>query len=117
MKPVSNELGRFLVVCDLKSGSRSAFERGLVAAGSVMSVGDKVWLLRGVGTAGSIRNTLLQYIGARDTLMVLQFAATRTATHNLGPEMDARLRAMLYLDNDVAAVSRPLVAADVAAAH
>ena len=102
----AKELGRFLVVCNLRSGSHPLFARGLHAAGSVMPLGDNVWLLRAVGTAGSIRNTLLQHIGARDSLMVLHFAATRTATHNLGPEMDARLRAMLYLDSDLVDIAK-----------
>ena len=102
----STELNRFVIVCELRSGSRPTFERGMHAAGSVMQLGEKVWLLRTTGTAGSVRNQLLQHIGARDSLMVMQFAATRTATHNFGPEFDARLRAMLYLENDVADMVR-----------
>ena len=102
----TTELARFLVVCDFKSGSRHQFERGLEASGSIIQLGDKVWLLRAIGTAGSIRNNLLQYIGARDALTVIQFEGTRTATHNVGPEMDARLRAMLYLQNNVASFAR-----------
>jgi hypothetical protein len=98
MKAATNEQGRFLVMCELRSGSRSTFERGLHAAGSILALSDRVWLIRGVGTAGSVRNALVQYIGPRDSLTVVQFEATRTATHNIGPEMDARLRAMLYLD-------------------
>ena len=97
MKPATNELGRFIVTTTLLSGSRAQLERGLHAAGSVMPLGEKTWLLCGVGTAGSVRNELLQYIGARDILTVIQFDPKRTATHNAGPEMDARLRTMLYL--------------------
>jgi hypothetical protein len=98
MKPATNELARFIVTCNLQSGSRAQFDRGLHAAGSIMPLGDKVWLLCGVGTAGSVRNALLQYVGPRDTLTVIQFEPKRTATHNVGPELDARLRAMLYLE-------------------
>jgi hypothetical protein len=99
MKPATKELGRFIVTSTLLSGSRPQLERGLHAAGSIMPLGEKAWLLCAVGTAGSVRNQLLQYIGARDILTVIQFDPKRTATHNAGPEMDARLRAMLYLED------------------
>ena len=105
MKAATNDAGRFLVICELRTGSRATFERGLHAAGSVMQLGERVWLVRGVGTAGSVRNNLLQYLSSRDTLTVVQFDATRTATHNVGPEIDARLRAMLYLDTGVTNVA------------
>jgi hypothetical protein len=105
MKPATTEVGRFIVTCSLQYGSRAQFDRGLHAAGSIMPLGDKVWLLCGAGTAGSVRNQLLQYVGPRDILTVIQFEPKRTATHNVGPEMDARLRAMLYLEGAVTNVA------------
>jgi hypothetical protein len=95
-------LGRFFVACDLRSGSRPVFERALTAAGTVLQLSEKLWILRAAGTAGSIRNTLFQHIGARDSLIVIEFVPARTATQNCGPEMDARLRAVLYLEAAVA---------------
>lgn len=107
MKAPVNELARFLVSCDLRSGSRPVFERALRAAGSVLELSDKLWLLRATATAGSIRNTLIQSIGGRDTLIVIEFTPGRTATQNCGPEMDARLKAILYLDANVAHIAQP----------
>ena len=75
-----------------------AFDRGIKSAGETMQLADDVWLLRAFGTAGSVRKHLFQHMGARDTLMVLQLDAVRTATQNFGPEMDARVRTMLYLE-------------------
>lgn len=98
MKGSVNQLNRFVVACEFRSGSRSAFDAGLREAGSPLQVSENLWLLRAIGTAGSIRNFLFQRLGARDTLMVLQLDAVRTATQNFGPEMDARIRAMLYLE-------------------
>lgn len=98
MKGQFSQLNRFVVTCAFNSGSRVAFERGLRGAGEALQLGDNLWLLRAVGTAGSVRNQLFQHMGARDTIMVLQLDAVRTATQNYGPEMDARIRAMLYLE-------------------
>lgn len=95
------QLNRFIVMCQFHTGSRAVFERALAASGSFLQINDNVWLLRAVGTAGSMRNQLLQHLGGRDSLMVLQLDAVRTATQNYGPEMDARIRAMLYLETAV----------------
>ena len=101
MKPAATQLNRFIVTCRFNTGSRAAFERALGASGTALQLSDDLWLLRAVGTAGSVRNHLFQHLGARDTLMVLQLDAVRTATQNSGPEMDARIRAMLYLEQAV----------------
>lgn len=102
---VNHQLNRFMVTCAFRSGSRLVFERALAASGTALQLSENLWLLRAIGTAGSIRNTLIQHLGARDTLMVLQLDAVRTATQNYGPEMDARIRAMLYLEASVPAVA------------
>lgn len=101
MKAQAPQLNRFVVICTFNSGSRATFDRGLKGAGEAMALGDNIWLLRAVGTAGSVRNHLFQHMGARDSLMVLQLDAVRTATQNYGSEMDARVRAMLYLETAV----------------
>ena len=98
MKAQATQLNRFVVICTFKSGSRATFERGVKSIGESLQIADDFWLLRAIGTAGSVRNQLFQHMGARDTLMVLQLDAVRTATQNFGPEMDARVRAMLYLE-------------------
>lgn len=98
MKAQAAQLNRFVVTCAFRTGSRATFERALAATGTSLQLADNLWLLRAIGTAGSVRNTLFQHVGARDTLMVLQLDAVRTATQNYGPEMDARIRAMLYLE-------------------
>ena len=98
MKAQAIQLNRFVVICSFKSGSRVAFDRGIKSTGDVLQLGDDAWLLRTYGTAGSVRNQLFQHMGARDTLMVLQLDAVRTATQNFGPETDARIRALLYLE-------------------
>ncbi|MFM9862405.1 MAG: hypothetical protein ACKVRO_02260 [Micropepsaceae bacterium] len=107
LSKASAQLNRFIVTCTFNSGSRAVFERALASAGSALQLSDTLWLLRAVGTAGSVRNHLFQHLGARDTLMVLQLDAVRTATQNYGPEMDARIRAMLYLEQ---AAPQPAVA-------
>ena len=98
LNKAATQLNRFIVTCQFQTGSRAVFERALVASGSALQLNDNLWLLRAVGTAGSVRNHLIQHLGGRDTLMVLQLDAVRTATQNYGPEMDARIRAMLYLE-------------------
>lgn len=107
MKGSVNELNRFLVSFELRSGSRPVFERAVRSLGTALQLSEKLWLLRAVGTAGSVRNSLLPSMGARDTLVVIEFAPARTATQNCGPEMDARLRALLYLDTNVAEMAAP----------
>lgn len=101
MKQAATQLNRFIITCRFHTGSRATFERALNSAGTALQLSDDLWLLRAVGTAGSVRNHLIQHLGARDTMFVLQLDAVRTATQNYGPEMDARIRAMLYLEQAV----------------
>ncbi len=101
LNKAATQLNRFMVICQFHTGSRAVFERALAATGSALQINENLWLLRAVGTAGSMRNHLIQHLGPRDTLMVLQLDAVRTATQNYGPEMDARIRAMLYLEATV----------------
>lgn len=108
MKIPTNELNRFFVTCEFMSGSRPVFERGLNELGKVLQISERVWLLHAVGTAGSIRNNLLQHLGPRDKVVVIQFRAERTATQNCGPEADARLRAILYTETATPAVVTPI---------
>ena len=98
MKGTANDFNKFIVACEFQSGSRMVFERVLDASGVALQLSDRLWLLHAMGTAGSIRNHLQQHLGTRDKLIVIQIQAERAATQNCGPEFEARLRAILYLE-------------------
>ena len=116
MKGSANDLNRFIVNCEFQSGSRLVFERVLSNTGNVLQLSDRLWLLQAMGTAGSIRNHLQQHLGARDRLIVIQFHAERAATQNCGPEMEARLRALLYLET-AGQKAAPSIQPDAAPVH
>jgi hypothetical protein len=46
-------------------------------------------------TVGAIRNNLTPFLGPRDSLFAADLATGRTAWLNLGPEADARIRAIV----------------------
>ena len=58
-------------VSSQRTGSRPVFENGLNKLGKALQLSDRLWLLQGAGTAGSVRNELLQHLGPRDKLIDL----------------------------------------------
>lgn len=95
MKSSSTITGRFVIITDLKSHSTTAFERLIEGLGEALKVTAAAWLVRAEGSAGTIRNALLRALGARDSVLVIDLATARTASHNFNPDLDARVRALV----------------------
>jgi hypothetical protein len=87
--------GRFIVVAELRSAPSAPFEAAIGAMGSAYRLSSNVWLLRAATTAGAVRNNLTPYLGPRDSVFTADLGTGRTAWLNLGPEADARIRAIL----------------------
>lgn len=90
--------GKFVIACDPRSVSRTTLDAAIAAKGEALRVLDNVWILRAEGSAGTIRNDLIQILGARDTLFVADLMTARTAVQNLGPEMETRIRRVTFPD-------------------
>jgi hypothetical protein len=90
--------GKFVIACDPRSVARTTLDAAINAKGEALRVLDNVWILRAEGSAGTIRNDLIQILGARDTLFVADLMTARTAVHHLGPEMETRIRRVTFPD-------------------
>lgn len=88
--------GKFVIACDPRSVMRAALDSAIGAKGEALRIVDNVWILRAEGSAGTIRNDLIQILGSRDTLFVADLMSARTAVQNLGPEMETRIRRVMF---------------------
>jgi hypothetical protein len=87
--------GKFVVVAEFRSAPSAPFESAIAAMGMAYRLSNNVWLLRAAMTVGAIRNNLTPLLGPRDSLFAADLATGRTAWLNLGPEADARIRAIV----------------------
>lgn len=88
--------GKFVIACDPRSVMRATLDGAIGSKGEALRVLDNVWILRAEGSAGTIRNDLIQILGSRDTLFVADLMTARTAVQNLGPEMETRIRRVMF---------------------
>ena len=82
----------FVVIADLRSRGSGPFEAAISRLGEVYRVNPLVWLLHTDRTAGTIRNELIQHMGANDHLVIVDATRGKTAWFNLGPEGDSKIR-------------------------
>ncbi len=88
--PFSN----FIIVADVRSRGAAALESAVSRMGTTCRINPLVTLLHTDRTAGSIRNDLIQLLGTSDNLLVIDANHGKLAWFNLGPEIDAKLRAL-----------------------
>jgi hypothetical protein len=82
----------FVVIADLRSRGSGPFEAAISRLGEVYRLNPLVWLLHTDRTAGTIRNELVQHMGANDHLVIVDATRGKTAWFNLGPEGDSKIR-------------------------
>jgi hypothetical protein len=86
------ERSQFVIVADMKSGSLAALEAEIFNLGPAYPVLPQVWIVSSEASVNAIRNVLVQKLGKRDLLLVVDASHNKAAWFNFGPEVDARIR-------------------------
>jgi hypothetical protein len=89
---VAGERSQFLVVADMRSGSVAAVEAELVKLGLTFALMRETWIVASERTLNAIRHALMQKLGKRDLLFIVDATHNKAAWFNFGPETDARIR-------------------------
>jgi hypothetical protein len=81
-------------MADMKSGSVAALEAEIFNLGPAYPVLPYVWIVSSESGVNAIRNLLVQKLGKRDALLVVDTAHNKAAWFNFGPETEARIRSI-----------------------
>ena len=88
----TRERAQFVIIADLKSGSVAALEAEIFNLGPAYPVLPQAWILSCEASVNAVRNALVQKLGKRDVLFVVDATHNKAAWFNFGPEVDARIR-------------------------
>lgn len=77
-------VSNFVVIVDLKSGSRLQFEAEIKKLGRMFRLNPMVWLLQSELSSNAIKTSLAPYAGPEDPLLIIDAGRNRMAWHNLG---------------------------------
>jgi hypothetical protein len=88
----AGERSQFVIVADMKSGSVASLEAEIFNLGPAYPVLPQVWIVSSEANVNAIRNMLVQKLGKRDALLVVDTGHNKAAWFNFGPEVEARIR-------------------------
>lgn len=94
----TGEHNRFIIACDMKSGSIAALEEEIFNFGPACGVAPQVWVLVSEVSLNTIRGELIQKLGKLDTLFIIDTTHDKAAWFNFGPEADAKVRRLWQRD-------------------
>lgn len=83
---------RYIVISDLKFGSIAGLDEEIHKFGSALSFTPQSWIVVSEVSLNTLRTELIQKIGKRDTLIVVDVTHDKAAWFNLGPETETRMR-------------------------
>jgi hypothetical protein len=87
-----SERSQFIIMADLKSGSLDTLEAEISNLGPSYAVLPQAWIVSSEQSVNAIRNALVQKLGKRDVLFIVDATHNKAAWFNFGPEIDARIR-------------------------
>jgi hypothetical protein len=90
----TGERSQFVIMADMKSGSVAALEAEVFNLGPAYPVLPHVWIVSSESSVNAIRNLLVQKLGKRDAILVVDTAHNKAAWFNFGPETEARIRSI-----------------------
>jgi hypothetical protein len=97
----------YILIVELRSTRPSEpFERAIKALGSFLRLNHTTWLLRAETTLGAVRNELAMFVGTGDSFLIVDVGEGRKLSHQFGPEVEAKLRA-IWPKVDLAVGSAP----------
>lgn len=84
----------FLVMAEISSDNAMRFLHLIQRLGTAQRIGDSVWLLRSNMTIEVLREQLAASLTRQDRLFIMDSFNNRTAWHNIGADIDERIRAL-----------------------
>ncbi len=88
----SAEPSVFLIMAEINSDQAMKFLHLIQKLGTAQRLGDTVWLLKASMPIDDIREHLSKSLTRLDRLFVLDSRRNKTAWHNLGADLDERIR-------------------------
>jgi hypothetical protein len=88
----TGERSQFIIMADMRSGSLAALEGEIFALGPAYAVLPHAWIVSSEQSVNAVRNALVQKLGKRDVLFIVDATHNKAAWFNFGPEIDARIR-------------------------
>jgi hypothetical protein len=98
----ASERSQFIIIADLKSGSLAVLESEIFNLGPAYAILAQAWIVSSEQSVNAIRNALVQKLGKRDVLFIVDATHNKAAWFNFGPEIDARIRRIWNRTPDVA---------------
>lgn len=84
----------YLVMAEISSDQAMRFLHLIQRLGTAQRIGDTVWLLRANMNIESLRQQLSSTMSRQDRLFIMDSFNNKTAWHNIGADMDDRIRAL-----------------------
>lgn len=84
----------FLVMAEIGSDQAMRFLHLIQRLGTAQRIGDTVWLLRTNMAIETLREQLSASMTRQDRLFIMDSFNNKTAWHNIGADMDERIRAL-----------------------
>lgn len=84
----------FLVMAEISSDNAMRFLHLIQRLGTAQRIGDSVWLLRAHMEIETLRDQLSASLSRQDRLFIMDSFNNKTAWHNIGADMDDRIRAL-----------------------
>ncbi len=84
----------FLIMAEINSDADMKFLHRLQNLGQTQRIGDTVWLLKANIPITIVQQQLAQTLMRQDRLFILDSFNNKTAWHNIGADMDQRIREM-----------------------
>lgn len=88
----ATSLYTYLIVADILTGAATAFEEQVLKAGTAVMLMPSTWYLVSELPLTGIRSQLSRVLPPGDRFVIVDPVRNRMAWHNLGVEVDARLR-------------------------
>lgn len=92
--PQSTNSSVFLVMAEISSDQAMRFLHLIQRLGTAQRIGDSVWLLRAHMNIETLRDQLSASLTRQDRLFIMDSFNNKTAWHNIGADMDDRIRAL-----------------------
>jgi len=90
--PVTVDSNVFLVMAEISSDQAMRFLHLIQRLGTAQRIGDSVWLLRAAMPIETLRDQLAASLTRQDRLFILDSFNSKTAWHNIGADMDVRIK-------------------------
>ena len=91
-QPMQVKSSVFLVMAEINSNQAMHFLHLIQRLGTAQRIGDTVWLLRAAMPINSLKEQLSTSLTRQDRLFILDSFNNETAWHNIGADMDERIR-------------------------